>query len=215
MKPIAHEWTSIAKRMARLNTIIKPYRAVFNKSVPIGEQYWTLCGKLTKNDKTENTHSEYNQLLRHQLITPEQFHGVEREISIHRENVTCHPELNLYYGDFFETMINSDNFNPAIINADLLHLPQEAARYMMQILYYLSKIPKTSIMVVCNLILDNPRASKKSRKGDVNLFLNEIGNHPCWEMIENVWSWEEHCYNYEGNGKKSNSNMATYWFYKK
>lgn len=218
MSILTHQWSSYAKVRARFSTIANPYRKAFGSSLPVGEQYWTMCGKLANNDGTENKLSEYNQMVRRGLITKEQFYGVEREEEIHRYNTIIHPDLNLFNADFYEQMVLSasqNNFNPAIVNADLVHLPDRAAQYFCKILALLSSLPKNRILLVCNLILDNPRASKASRKGDTDRFLKNLNKEHRWNTHKHLWSVNTLCYNYDGNGKRSNSNMCTYLFFKK
>lgn len=218
MSILTHQWSSYAKVRARFSTIANPYRKAFGSSLPVGEQYWTMCGKLANNDGTENKLSEYNQMVRRGLITKDQFYGVEREEEIHLYNKTIHPDLNLYHADFYEQMVSAaaqNNFNPAIVNADLVHLPDRAAQYFCKILALLSSLPKNRILLVCNLILDNPRASKASRKGDTDRFLKNLNKEHRWNTHKHLWSVNTLCYNYDGNGKRSNSNMCTYLFFKK
>jgi hypothetical protein len=218
MSILNHQWSSISKLLARGKTIINPYRKAYGYSVPVGEQYWTMCGKLVNHDDTENKVSELNQMVRMGLITPDQFHGVEKSEEIHLKNVKAHPDVKLYNNDFLDEMVEAsanNTFNPAIVNADLVHLPERAAEYLVKILAFLADLDKSNIMVTCNLIMDNPRASVKSRKNDVDEFLKKLRKEPRWARIEPLWQYPECCYNYGGNGSRSNSNMASYLFYKK
>lgn len=218
MSIITQQWSSYAKVRARFSTISNPYRKVFGTSLPVGEQYWTMCGKLANNDYSENKLSEYNQMVRRGLITKEQFYGVEREEEIHIINQSIHPDLNLFNNDFYEEMIIAaaeNRFNPAIVNADLIHLPDRAAQYFCKILALLSSLPKRNILLVCNLILDNPRASKRSRVGDLDRFLRNLQKEHRWRLHKHLWTFNRHCYNYDGNGSRSNSNMCSYIFFKR
>jgi hypothetical protein len=214
---IKQNWSNPRKIVARENTIISQYKQRYNlKSIPIKEQYWTMCGKLTDESGNKNLNSEVCQITDSKLIKPKQFYGVEIQENIYKINKLTYPDLNIYHGDFFWVMNNAANegwFNPAIVNADTIFLQKKAAVYIAKIIYLLSELPKKNIMLIANIVLDHPY--KGNRKKDINLFLKYLSMEKKWKDCCKLWDYQEDCYVYAGNNSKHRTDMCSYIFFKK
>ena len=202
---------SPAKITARINTILTPYRKLFGTSLPMDKQYWTMCGRLTKNDHSEDKLSEFNQMVRRGLIIPEQFYGVEIDKKINVMNKCTHPHLNLVNGDFFNVMIkyaSEKNFNPGIIYADMPFMHERAASYFCNIIELLKQINANNVMVVLNYMRNNPLSGKEY---DANALIEEIVSNQKWHYASEGLEWSEEVYDYVDRKNK----MCTFLFWKK
>jgi hypothetical protein len=167
-------WSGNKKIIAREETIINQYRKIYNRqSIPQDKQYWTMCGNLSDNNNNINHHSEYAQIIREGLIQPHQFKGVEIDETIYKRNKQVLPNIEIYQDDFFKTLnrqANQNQFKPAIVNADLINMPEIGAIYISKIIALLSMMPG-EVMLVANLVLDSPYISPTRKKQDIDRFL--------------------------------------------
>ena len=149
-------WGCPKKHLARQETIIALYRKIFDrKSIPHNRQYWTLSGQCSTGDGNIIPGCEYEHVIQSKLVKSIQFHGVEIVKEIYDANQTISGP-NWHLGDFYRTMVGQDNagdFNPAIVNADLIVMPDNGAGYLSMIVAFLSAIKVRNVMVVGNLIL--------------------------------------------------------------
>ena len=131
-------WSGNKKIIARQETIINQYRKIYNRqSIPQDKQYWTMCGNLSDNNNNINHDSEYAQIIREGLIQPHQFKGVEIDETIYKRNKQVLPNIEIYQDDFFKTLnrqANQNQFKPAIVNADLINMPEIGAIYISKII---------------------------------------------------------------------------------
>lgn len=210
-------WSGNKKIIARQETIINQYRKIYNRqSIPQDKQYWTMCGNLSDNNNHLNQDSEYAQIIREGLISPEQFRGVEIDEIIYKRNKQVLPDVIIYKDDFLHTLnqqANQNKFHPAIINADLINMPEIGAIYISKILALLSHIPD-EIMLVANLILDSPYISSNKKHQDINRFLVNLNEQPRFNRYKHHWNFDNECYKYAGNREHSRTNMGSYIFYK-
>ena len=75
------KWDDPKKIRSRKQAIVEPYRHLFGNSLPTTKQYWTMAGAYFDQDNNP-LKGELGQLLQEDLITPEQFFGVDREETI-------------------------------------------------------------------------------------------------------------------------------------
>ena len=122
MKTKINNWNREAKKEARYETIVKPYKQIFNlESLPENKSYWSLCGNCVKNGEIYPG-SEPAQLIEDKFLQANQFNGVENNKTIFNNLSKC-KQVNFYHGNIFSiltTQRNDPNFNPGIINLDFL-----------------------------------------------------------------------------------------------
>ena len=210
-------WSGNKKKIAREETIINQYRKIYNRqSIPQDKQYWTMCGNLSDNNNHLNQDSEYSQIIREGLITPNQFRGVEIDDTIYNRNKQVLPHIEIYKDDFFKTLnrqANQNQFNPAIVNADLINMPEIGAIYISKIIALLSMVPG-EIMLVANLVLDSPYISPTRKKQDIDRFLVNLKNQHKFNSFKRHWNFNNECYKYAGNREHSRTSMGSYIFWK-
>lgn len=210
-------WSGNKKIIARKETIINQYRKIYNRqSIPQDKQYWTMCGNLSDNNNNLNQDSEYSQIIREGLITPNQFRGVEIDEIIYNRNKEVLPHIEIYKDDFFKTLnrqANKNQFNPAIVNADLINMPEIGATYISKIVALLSMMPG-EIMLVANLVLDSPYISPTKKKQDIDRFLINLKNQHKFNAFKHNWNFNNECYKYAGNREHSRTSMGSYIFWK-
>jgi len=210
-------WSGNKKIIAREETIINQYRKIYNRqSIPQDKQYWTMCGNLSDNNNNLNQDSEYSQIIREGLITPNQFRGVEIDDTIYNRNKIVLPNIEIYKDDFFKTLnrqANQNQFNPAIVNADLINMPEIGAIYISKIIALLSMMPG-EIMLVANLVLDSPYISPTRKKQDIDRFLINLKNQHKFNAFKHHWNFNNECYKYAGNREHSRTSMGSYIFWK-
>ena len=199
-------WSGNKKKIAREETIINQYRKIYNRqSIPQDKQYWTMCGNLSDNNNNINHDSEYAQIIREGLIQPHQFKGVEIDETIYKRNKQVLPNIEIYQDDFFKTLnrqANQNQFKPAIVNADLINMPEIGAIYISKIIALLSMMPG-EIMLVANLVLDSPYISPTRKKQDIDRFLVNLKNQHKFNAFKHYWNFNNECYKYAGNREHS------------
>ena len=211
-------WCSLEKKTARSETIIDCYRKLFGAaSLPRRKQYWTMCGDLSDGRGNQNQDSELNQIVRDGLINPKQFHGVELNEEIYNRSKLVHPEVNLYNNEFGKQLNQSSEqsgFNPGIVNADLIYMSKKGAKLAANILNLLHEIKTKNVMVICNIMLNNPyHFSSNSNIDDPCGFYKDLKSQPEWYFCQNHWKIHEEFYIYPGNGEDSNTIMCSHIFY--
>jgi hypothetical protein len=210
-------WSGNKKIIAREETIINQYRKIYNRqSIPQDKQYWTMCGNLSDNNNNINHDSEYAQIVREGLIQPHQFKGVEIDETIYKRNKQVLPNIEIYQDDFFKTLnrqANQNQFKPAIVNADLINMPEIGAIYISKIIALLSMMPG-EIMLVANLVLDSPYISPNRKKQDMDRFLVNLKNQHKFNAFKYHWNFNNECYKYAGNREHSRTSMGSYIFWK-
>jgi hypothetical protein len=200
------------KLKARQETIIKMYRKYFSDSLPEEKQYWTMCATHTDGDGQLLMGSELDQMLRDGLITINQFHGVDIDLSIIDNNSKFLPQAHWYLGDFYNTMVkNINDFNPGIVNCDHLKMPQSGgAAYVSKCLAWLSG--QNGLMFISNLILTPPRHNASCSPDE---YIAELYKYPQFKYAMNHgWEYENNLYVYDGTGLESRTVLGTMVFYK-
>jgi len=180
----------------------KKIRARHDTIVDLGKiqgQYWSMAGKC------DGPGCEIDQILEAGIITPEQFHGVEIQRDIYDFNVETYPLLQWHCGDFLNVMRNYPDFQPGLVNADLLQSIKTAAQYVGSLLYLLT--PYDAKLVV-NLIMDY--------RG-IHVEPDEVMNQllHCQQYRHSVragWTHNDRCYLYPGTGHRSKTVMGTFVF---
>jgi len=198
---------------SREQTIINTYRKHYKRdSIPNNTQYWTICGRCSYQPNQLEQNCEPDQIIKSKLANPDQIHGVEIDPEIYKYNINSGINVNWYLGDFYETMVefaNNNNFNPAIINADLLHMPDHAATYLSKIMQFLSHFDGQT-MIVCNMV----KCICNSRNSDINDMIYGLEKEPCFQnaFSKAKWSFHNEYYWYNGTGKTTTKMMTLIMF---
>lgn len=209
-----HVWNSDQKKEARKETIIDCYKKLIGRDcLPSEKQYWTMCGRMDTGDEEfeRNLHCEYEQVLNSGLIVPAQFRGVDNSEDYINKNKVLYPDLVFYCNDFMRQVYHSfaeADFNPGIVNVDMVYMPKKAASYSAEMLYFIEGQGIKDIMVVCNLMLNNPRRGE----GDIEIYKHD----DFYELLksESKWRYCQHYWNFYDAYEYYNhkTNMCSYIF---
>lgn len=216
MKLNQKNWSCPKKQTARLETIISQYRDNFGHSIPADNQYWTLCGQCATAEGEPLHGCEIWQLLDSNIISTNQFHGVEINKEIHDLNVKAFPEMNWHNDDFYRAMIKAKDeryFNPSIINIDLPKTPDGGAGYISKIMAFIATC-SNNVLVVANMILRMRYYTAK----DGDYVINLLNKYPQFRFAMRTANWKlSDCYyEYAGAGETgSRTYMGSFVFVKK
>lgn len=206
-------WNDPKKVNYRYDAVISPYQSFFGQSLPKNKQYWTLCGAHFDEHGPMQEGSEFLQLTESKLITPQQFHGVDREDSIIKENQQIHPEATWHCGDAIEAVkaaILRKNFNPAIFHFDGVNETQVTAEYVARLFRMFDDFVPDELLFVITLVMKNPYRPDKETHG--NEFVEELLKHyeppTHWRLLDTYY-W------YGGAGTRSNTVMGSFAWIKK
>lgn len=205
-------WNCDKKIESREQSIIIAYRKFFKKqSILKNKQYWTMSG-LYANYKNNPIKGEFHQIEEAGLIKDYQFNGVDINKETIDANKKFYPNLNWHHGDFLEVMKDSfinNNFNPAIINCDNVRLPKNGSLYLISLLMFIDNCINDELMVVSNLMLNNPYVKGIISPGEEILnFLLDGYDIPVH------WKIHPYYYKYHGSGIQAKTWMGTILFIK-
>jgi len=211
----AKNWSCPKKLEARRQTIIEPYKDIFGESIPADKQYWAMCGQCSIGGKPLED-CEIDQVSKAGLITPDQFHGVEINPAIHKLNEQGWPDANWYCGDFYGQMKEAcadENFNPAIVNADLISMPDRGVGYFADIMSFLSSVVDET-MLVANMVMEYKRFPDRNR--DMEFVMQQLNKQDQFQKALKNKNWtlyKKQYYAYNGTGEESKSVMGSLIFY--
>jgi len=209
-------YTGKEKLNARLNTIITPYRELFNNSIPINEQYWTLAGSILNEKGKINKDSEINQLLSENLISKSQFFGVDQNKEIIQSNSNNMKEVNWIHNTLKDAILNAiqnNSFNPAIINIDHVSMPKQACKDFKDIFKILTLIKKKNLLVILNTLTTNPYNNESCDPNSIVDILNSDQFFSHYLKTGN-WNTLNKHYNYSGSGNTKKSKLTTLIFWR-
>lgn len=212
MKLNQKNWSCPKKTTARQETIINQYREHYGYSLPIDAQYWSMAGQCATSDGSPLIGCELDQVVSSGLITETQFYGVEIEKDIYDLNRQAYPNSNWYNDDFLNAMICNSNFNPGIVNADLIQTPETGSLYIAKCMDFLSQFIN-DIMFVANFIIQMRHYDLK----DGNYVIESLNKQPLFvhAMTHGSWVFDNKFYKYNGTGsEKSKIAMGTFIFRK-
>ena len=210
-------WTCPNKQLARQKTIIEPYHEFFHESLPGGKQYWCTCGlSATHNGIIANC--ELDQMLKAQLIQLEQFRGVDQEEEHIESNRKHLPHIKWFHNDFIEQIeisYNEGDFNPGIIDVDIIHMKDKATVYLGRLLSFLTEIEIKDVLVVANMMLCNPNKGQEIVDGnEIITRLCEVNSfRSAW--ASNQWEFHDKRFEYVGQQYGTKTVLASYLFYRK
>jgi hypothetical protein len=103
-----------ASEFASREEHIKLYREITGlQSIPADKQYWTPVGW-----QSERPESQVNHMVSSGLITPAQFHGVSEYAEVIEHNQGLHPDAQWHLGEWENTILLAEDFNPALVYLD-------------------------------------------------------------------------------------------------
>lgn len=199
-------WSCKNKQDARQNTIIDLYRLYFCNALPSVKQYWTTCGLCFNTPG-----SELDQMLQSGLITPEQFYGVDRKEDIIEQNKKL-VDSHWFHGDFIDQIQLAEDFNPGIIDVDIIHLKKKGSVYLGRLLSYLTDIDVSDFMVVANMMLCNPHHGIEIYDG--NEIIEEMSkvNSFQYAWLSGKWRLHPDRFEYVGQQYGTRTILASYIF---
>ena len=207
------DWGNRKKRKSRQESIFDKYREIMgHNSLPPDKQYWTLCGKHT------SPYCELPHALADGIITPNQFHGVDRVKDIITHNRKIYPEANWYEGEFDRVIDQVDGFTPGLVNLDTVHMTEKASILAAQVLFVLVSLGASDCLLAVNHLLNNPR-EHNDRCQPPDYFTDRMNNISAFQNVMSMAfrdGWRDYHmeYVYGGADDHSNSIMHTVYFYK-
>lgn len=207
------------KRASRIESILLPFRKFTRggkRILPPG-QYWTLCGQCTLEDGSPASGSEIGQLTQLGFIKPEQFHGIDMDGKIIRNNRRAYPEAAWTQGEFLETISQQmvlPDFHPQVIHFDSMSMPQTLVPTVERLFHLMNHI-KGRLMIVVNAI-EQYGTFLKDRESDVEVLLTGLEQSEvfCGAWIERKWKMHPWCYEYDGTGVNSRTKMGSIAMYR-
>lgn len=191
-----HKKSSVnrVKRAAR-QEYVEIYKRLTGRTTLKG-QYWTLCNRQPK------VVSEIGQFVRGGFLTPEQFHGVDRDEAVIEANREDWPSAHWYAGEFGHVVDQVKDFAPGIVYLDGVSMLDNPTfwRLAFSVMY---DCPAECLFVVNGVetaygLLANPRVTLKDAIEDAAY----SGWHQQWEILDG--------YRY----RSSVSNMVTWLFFR-
>jgi len=212
------KYTHKQKTEARLHTIINPYRTFFSYSLPPNQQYWTMCSYVHDDNYPQDT--ELGQILASNLITENQFHGVDLDPITYNSNMDYKNKTNspihLYNNDILDQMKSSyanGDFNPGIVNCDMMAEPRQAIdELFLDTFHFLTNVCKDNkILLVANFISKLWFTNGKKYGEDIIEILKscQFFNTSCFE--KKIWKISSSDYQYQW---KKNTPMVSILFFK-
>jgi len=188
-----------SKIEAREENISVYRRLTGHKMIPDNRAYWTLC-----NQQPIESGSEIVQAVDLGLLKKEQFHGVDRDGDIIRQNKVWHPKAKWYCGEWVD-IIRDVDFNPDFIYLDSTSFASfKSASDLVSSTMYLCSL---GCVICANLMLSDPRSSKTfCEKSFIHNLEKNVGSRELRK-----WKSEVSCYVYNATGKTL---MITYILFK-
>ncbi len=213
-QPNYHE--SMEKYMAR-ELCPRLYKLFTKKNkIPKNKQYLTLA-----NIQVNSPTSEINQMINSNLISANQFVGIDNNKNYIDQNTQDHPEALFFHGDW-NLLLSKRCFNPAIIYLDSTHFGNRLPA--VKTLKSTLDICDYGTLVICNVMETNPRSGFWGEYLDTqclieNLLYKEIpAKYKDWNLDSNLKSWEEiensSIYIPAFNYQTSKTLMKSYVFFK-
>lgn len=184
-----------------------------NHKLPAEKQYLFLCNL---QDKSEG--SEVSQLIKKrpkgQFAKLNQICGVDKSKSLIKKNKRYWPEAN-WFDDEWTKVIQDNKFNPGIVYLDTTYMEDKYPA--LRALKHTLEICKKNTLLICNVMMSNPRAGSGQNLFDENVIIDNLllSDHPDAYEKWNV-SYEDpnvnifHSYEYQTN----KTPMRSYIFFK-
>mgnify|MGYP003972714173 CR=1 FL=1 len=188
------------KLAARAENVEAYRKATGLQSIPIGREYWTLCSKQSQDDGAEIV-----QLQNLGFLTKDQFHGVDWDHDIIKENKREHPQAHWYEGDWIE-VIESTEFNPALVYLDSTSFADH--KIALNLTVRTMFVCPHGTVLIANAMLNDPRSRKQFSKDKlIDDLRTEV---PSIELSK--WDTTVRNFQYSSTGR---TYMISYVLYKK
>lgn len=205
-------WGESSKITARNDTIVEIYHKITkNKHLPMDKEYWTMCGRCVDITHTLIKGCEFDHMTSLNIITPQQFHGVERDKNIARLNMSM-TSGHWYQGDFITTLSQYAK-NPGIINFDAPQTPILLGRKdnvygLVSLLKEIQLMDVHECLLIVNMTL---QCSWHKLTIDDYIYLLQpaFKIHPLWVDPDQ----EYNIYCYPGTGGNIGTTMITGFFW--
>lgn len=190
------------KANIRQMLVINQYQKYKHQTLPQDKEYWTLSNVQGRTD----TH-EFGQMINQKFLNPNQFNGVDNDISIINENKKNIPEANWHHGNFssiIQKQLKYDNINPGLLYYDTT---EEISVYtietFLQILLAIYLKGNDNCFAIYNFIVKNPYSGKIFNDDEIAKFL---ATSRMWKSIKET-KWVDHGYiiRYESGPTKMGS----------
>lgn len=208
-------WITNPKIQSRYFQFTHSYLDIFKKSVPKGEQFFSMCGNMANGNKL-NPRCEALQVTESNLgIKPNQYYGVDTDRKIIERNQQLLPNYNWYcdsLGAIIYKKYREKTLNPAIINIDHHLMIKNSSYLFFNILNVINCLDKRNILVVLNFMLQNPYSGKEDSLDSICTHL--VSNHNYRKFRQSFKEYELGRYEYEGTGQGKKKFLGLI-FYKK
>ena len=204
------------KIAARRATIIEPWLKLSGgNAIDTDRQYITLCGPLYDDQGELQPLCEPLHLAAEGLITLPQFHGIERDATIFKNNAAVVGQSFpfgerpvLHHGDLVDVLdgaFGAGSLRPAIVNLDLMIGPKGGMTPLARTLSILNKL-EGPMLVVWNVIVERTFPQRQ----DMRQQLEFAEKHDLLALAIQEGSWI--CYGqleYPGTGSRSKTTMCS------
>jgi hypothetical protein len=184
------KFLTASKASSRQATIISPYRESFGYALPSPKQYWTLCACCAAQGQLIQS-SELSQILDSELIKPHQFCGVDYDA----DAIASNKQLgfgNFYHNDFYRAMAAHHDFNPGVVNMDLLNTFETEKNNIKRVFHLLS--PIKNVLFNINVLIESHYVAMRQPEAIVKWLAQELTRG---------WSNEVYVYAYKGTGART------------
>lgn len=210
------QWDCIEKVHSRIITIIDLYKKLYNRdSIPDDEQFWSMCG--AHFNPISNLEGEFGHLIKSNLIKPNQYFGIDKELSVIEGNKKVYPNTTWINDDFYRALNRAliyNTFNPAIINYDGVMQPKYGMQYLKSILMMLDYNVSKELLLVSNFILTNPRNFYSINKNKYTI-ADALDCLKKIYLLPDHWDIFPQAYTYTSPSRKAKAEMGIIVFIKK
>lgn len=167
---------SVTKYLARELHIILYSLFTGNFCIPDPKQYWFLCNLQERTDT-----SEVHQLTKERdsgvFVPMERIYGVDRAKSIINKNKKYYPNVNWICSEWERVVRlasgkNNKYFDPALVYLDTTSFGDREPA--LDLLKETLNLCKKDTLVICNLMMNNPRAGLGDVLFDPNIIINNL-----------------------------------------
>ena len=192
---------SVRKNKAWEDTVLTPFTKWSGlRALPEGANYLTLCGPMAAPDRQGFAQgSELDRAVKSGLIQPHQFHGVERDLNIHAQNLEAAEKLavtarpHLHHGEIVDYLNRAQGVHFAIVNLDCKRSAYSEANTLGRCLAALQYLPGPT-MLVWNVAVTAPGRptllAERKEKLRKDHFLGRMLRDGGWEAIANPYTYK-------------------------
>ena len=186
---------------ARFETVVHAYKVLHNGRMPHDKQYWTLC-----SEQLDNPLSEIRQMIDEDIITEEQWYGVDYDEDTIEANKKRFPRSTWLTGTFYRQISSAPVFNPGIIYYDTTAGIEKEVENLARLLKLMTTRDITDVLIVFNVVMDH-----RGVKYTINQILDTVEN--CKSFMKVVGNDDKINIDYDkGTYKNGATTMFTMFF---